>query len=276
MNNLYETLGVSKDASHDEIKKAYRKLANQHHPDKGGDQDKFKDISVAYDTLSDPKKRQEYDQQEMYQEHSHFGHGFGHGQHFDMHDLFRGHFSDLFNNSLRRNKDLNIQCTISFLDSFLGKQLDANFTLPSGRPQTVSIQIPAGVSHGTTIRYHQLGDDSIQGLPRGSLNVTVLVMPHPEFERRGNDIYKIIEITPIESMIGCTKQITTITGNTLTLQIRPGVETGTEFANSGGGFSDTQTNQIGNFVNIIKIKSVPVTNAEIVEQLKQIEKQLDL
>jgi curved DNA-binding protein len=270
MTNFYDTLGVSKDASQDDIKKAYRSLANKHHPDKGGNQDTFKDISVAYDTLSDPTKRSEYDHQDHYRGHHEFNHnGFGH---FNMHDIF----GDIFSNSMRRNKDLNIRCQISFLDSFTGKQLDANFTMPSGKQQTVSIQIPAGIESGATIRYNGLGDDSLPGIPRGNLNVTIVVTPDPLFERRGDDIYSIIEITPIEAMIGCTKQVQKLTGEQLSLHIRPGVETGTEYANNNGGFTNMHTHRSGRYVNIIKIKSVPVTDEYIVEELRKIKALLDM
>lgn len=270
MTDFYETLGVSKDASQDEIKKAYRKLANQYHPDKGGDQEKFKEISVAYDTLSDAQKRTEYDHQAHYHGH-HFNqhHGFN-SHHFNMHDIFGQQFGDIFGNSMRRNKDLNLHCQVTLRESFVGKQLDATFTLPSGKSQTVSIQVPAGVEHGTVIKYNGLGDDSIPNLQRGNLNVTVIVTPDPDFERRGFDLFKIVEITPIEAMIGCVKEITTITNELVSITIRPGVETGTEYAKAGGGFKNVHSSHVGRFVTLIKIKATPVTDPILIEQLTQI------
>ena len=192
MTDYYQTLGVSEGASPDEIKRAYRSLANKHHPDKGGDQAKFKDISVAYENLSDPQKKAEYDNQRMFgggqQFHFNTGSPFGGG--FDPFGG-QGPFGDIFahmrGQQMRRNRDLNIQCTVSFLDSFNGKQLEANYRLPSGRNQNVVINVPAGVTHGDTIRYSGLGDDSMPGAPRGNLNVTILVQPDPNYERRGDD-----------------------------------------------------------------------------------------
>lgn len=279
MTDYYSILGVSENASPDEIKKAYRKLANQHHPDKGGDQAKFKDISVAYDTLGDANKKAEYDQQRMHGGRQHHFHT-GNGGFQNFHDIFGGGFDpfghqsnpfgDIFGRQMRRNRDLNIQCQISLLDSFVGKQLEANFQLPSGRSQTVAINVPAGVIHGDTIRYAGLGDDTIPQMPRGNLNVTLIVMPDPNFERRGDDLYTTLDINPIEAMIGCRKTVQTITGSTMDLEIRPGVESGVEFASSGGGFTNVNSKQKGRFVTVVRIKGVTISDPAIIAQLKSI------
>jgi curved DNA-binding protein len=279
MTDYYQTLGVNENANPEEIKKAYRSLANKHHPDKGGDQAKFKDISVAYENLSDPQKKAEYDQQRMYgnmpgggtQFHFNTGNPFG--------DIFgnAGHpFGDIFAHmrgvhpGMRRNRDLNIQCSVSFLDSFQGKQLEANYRLPSGKNQTVVINVPAGVTHGDTIRYSGLGDDSIPGMPRGNLNVTILVQPDPNYERRGDDLYQNIEITPIEAMIGVKKKVKNLSGQVLDLDIRAGVDHGTEFASHGTGFPNVNTGYKGRFVSIIKIVTPAVTDPALVQQLKDL------
>ena len=282
MTDYYQTLGVSETASPEEIKKAYRKLANQHHPDKGGDQAKFKDISVAYDNLSDPQKKAEYDQQRMY----------GGGPHVQFHNegfdpfghMFTGGFGgagpfgDIFGHMRRgqqqRNRDLNIQCSVSFIDSYTGKQLEANYRLPSGRNQNVIINVPAGVTHGDTIRYQGLGDDSIAGAIRGNLNVTILVQPDPNYERHGDDLYTNIEITPIEAMIGCKKNVKTLSGSTLNLEIRPGSEDGARYEAAGNGFPNVNNGMKGRFVSIVKIKTPAVTDPSLIAQLQQLNAQI--
>jgi curved DNA-binding protein len=273
MTDYYQTLGVSENASPDEIKKAYRSLANKHHPDKGGDQARFKDISVAYENLSDPQKKAEYDQQRQFgngqQFHFHSGNPFGGGHPFG--DMFGGGhpFGDIFGGrGMRRNRDLNIQCQVSLVDSFHGKQLEANYQLPSGRSQTVVINLPAGISHGETIRYQGLGDDSVPGAPRGNLNVTIIVLPDPVYRRAGDDMYVTVNISPIEAMVGCTKSVRLITGSTLDLDIRPGIEDGAEFASHGNGFPNVNTGQRGRFVSVISIKTPAVTDPTLVQQLK--------
>jgi curved DNA-binding protein len=277
MTDYYQTLGVGENAGPDEIKKAYRSLANKHHPDKGGDQARFKDISVAYENLSDPQKKAEYDQQRQFggrqQFHFNTGNPFGGG--FDPFGG-GGPFGDIFANmrgghpGMRRNRDLNIQCQITLLDSFLGKQLEASFKLPSGRNQNVVINVPPGITHGDTIRYSGLGDDSVPQMPRGNLNVTVIVMPDPKFSRNGDDLYTTININPIEAMIGCRKSIKTINGSTVDLEIRAGVESGVEFASHGNGFPNVNTGVKGRFVSVVNIKTPIVTNPLLVEELKRL------
>ena len=274
MTDYYQTLGVSEQASPEEIKRAYRSLANKHHPDKGGDQAMFKNISVANDVLSDPQKRAEYDQQRRFPQGQQFHFNTGNNP---FGDIFGGAspFGDIFGHmhrqQVRRNRDLNIQCQITLLDSYLGKQLEAQFQLPSGRMQTVVINVPAGISHGETIRYSGLGDDSVQGVQRGDLNVTIIVTGDPNFERRGDDLYTNVEISPIEAMIGCRKNIKTISGQHIDLEIRPGVETGVEFASNGHGFTSVQTRQKGRFVAIVKIKARAITNPDLINRLRQLD-----
>ena len=283
MTDYYQTLGVSETASPDEIKKAYRKLANQHHPDKGGDQARFKDISVAYDNLSDPQKKAEYDNQRRFGGGPHvqfttegfdpFGHMFGQG--FGGGNPFGDIFGQMRGRQQQRNRDLNIQCSVSFIDSYNGKQLEANYRLPSGRNQNVVINVPAGVTHGDTIRYQGLGDDSIPGMPRGSLNVTILVHPDPNYERHGDDLYTNIEISPIEAMIGCKKTVNTLSGSTLNLEIRAGAEDGARYEAQGNGFPNVNTGMKGRFVSIVKIKTPAVTDPVIIERLQQLNAELN-
>jgi curved DNA-binding protein len=282
MTDYYQTLGVGEGASPDEIKKAYRSLANKHHPDKGGDQAKFKDISVAYENLSDPQKKAEYDNQRKYGGNDAGGFRFHTGNMNDFNDIFGqafgggSPFGDIFGrHQMRRNRDLNITCQISLLDSFVGKQLEANYQLPSGRPQTVVINIPPGIQNGETIRYQGLGDDSMPQAPRGHLNVTIIVMPDPVYDRRGDDLYTTLDINPIEAMIGCRKKIKLITGQTMDLDIRPGVDSGTEFASVGQGFSNPHTNNKGRFVTVINLRTPSVTNPNLVARLRQINNEIN-
>ena len=283
MTDYYQTLGIGETASPEEIKKAYRSLANRHHPDKGGDQAKFKDISVAYENLSDPQKRAEYDQQRQFgggqQFHFNTGNPFGGAHPFgDIFGQGGSPFGDIFGHmrgqQIRRNRDLNIQCTVSFVDSFHGKQLEANYQLPSGRNQNVAINVPAGIRHGDTIRYSGLGDDSFQGVPRGNLNVTILVQPDAIYRRQDDDVYMTVDITPIEAMIGCRKTIRTLTGQTMDLDIRPGVESGIEYASNGHGFVNVNIGNRGRFVSIINIKSTAITDPQLIERLRQLDAEI--
>ena len=185
-------------------------------------------------------------------------------------------FGDIFGAQRRvmRNRDLNIQCQISLLDSFLGKQLEANYKLPSGKSQTVVINLPEGVAHGDTIRYQGLGDDSNPNAPRGNLNVTIIVIPDQNFERRGDDLYTTVSIDPIEAMIGCRKQVLKINGLAMDLDLKPGVESGAEYASNGNGFKNPHSGKAGRFVTVVKIKTPVITNPTIIQKLKDIQQEI--
>ena len=283
MTDLYKTLGIDPTASQDEIKQAYRSLAMKHHPDRnGGNDSKFKDIQGAYATLSDQQKRAEYDQMRN-------GGGsqfrFTSSEGFDpFGDMFGGvppfggqhPFGDIFGRQrVRKNRDLNIQCQISLLDSYVGKQLEASYQLPSGRLQSVIINVPPGIEHGATIRYQGLGDDSHPQLQRGKLNVTILVMQDPKFRREGNDLYTHLDISPIEAMIGCRKSVVSINGQHIAIDVRPGVETGVEYAVLGHGFANVNNAMRGRLVAEIRIKTPEITDPALIEKLKLIDHEIN-
>jgi DnaJ-class molecular chaperone len=271
--DYYQILGVNENASQDEIKKAYKKLAMKNHPDRGGDTKKFQEISQAYDTLGDEQKRQQYDAQQNnpfinirsggngFQDlndiMSHFG--FGHG--------FSGFHA---HSNARKNRDLTIRVTVSFKQSYLGTQLEAKYNLPSGKNQTVVVDIPPGVQSGQVIRYGGLGDDSIPSMPRGNLNVTVIVEADTKWDRRGNDLFTVFSITALEAMIGCIKEVQCLDGNVMPLKIRPGVKHGTEFASAGRGFRDINTGRPGNLIIVLSIDIPAVTDRQTVQELEAI------
>lgn len=278
--DYYQTLGVTKTASQDEIKKAYRKLAMKYHPDKGGDEQKFKEISVAYDTLSDPQKRSQYDQMMMGGPRVQFNNM---GDFADLNDLFGGMFNTHFGPGFasfnqqrqRRNRDLNIRCSISFKDSFTGKELEASYPLPNGKRETVVINVPPGIETGQTMQYRGLGDHSFPDMPRGNLNVTVIVSPDPKFSRRGDDICTVVEIDAIEAMIGCVKEVETIDNKRLQIKIRSGIEHGGEYSATGMGFQNPRMRRTGNFIIVVAVKVPVISDDKLKQKLLDIKNELD-
>lgn len=274
--DYYQILGINEGASAEDIKKAYKKLAMKNHPDRGGDTKKFQEISQAYDTLSDQNKRADYDAQRNGFNPFAGTQGMGGGFH-DINDIFRFHFGQGFagfgghpHHQQRRNRDLTIRVSITLKQSYTGTQLEAKYNTPTGKSQTVAVDIPAGVSSGQTIRYPNLGDDSIPNLPRGNLNVQVVVEHDPEYERRGNDLWTYMNISALEAMIGCIKNVKCLDGTTLNLSVRAGTEHGTDFCASGKGFKDLNTGQLGNFFISVKIIIPAVTDVQLVSELQSL------
>ena len=216
MKNYYDALGVGETASDNEIKSAFRKLAAQHHPDKGGDANKFKEINEAYDTLKNTKKRQEYDTMRKYGERSfQSGEGFS----FNMNDMFdEDVFQDFFSsfgfsprgrgstrvyrNWPRANQSVNIRISLSIREVYQACEKNISVRLPSGRDEIVNIKIPAGVQNGVVFKYRGLGDDSNKELPRGDLLVNVQVLDSDGFTRKGNDLWTEKTITCFEALRG--------------------------------------------------------------------------
>lgn len=266
MEDYYQILGVNSSSSQEEIKKAYRSAAMKHHPDRGGNQDLFKKINNAYETLGDPNKRAEYDTMKNGGSQFRFT-----SSDFNFEDVFTNFnpFETMFRRT-KRNKDLNIHCQITLLDSYQGKQIEANFKIPSGKDQNIVIDIPAGIEHGATIRYQGLGDDSIPNVPRGNLNVTIMILPNNDFRREADDLVTTIEINPIEAMIGCVKEIKQINGKIKSITINPGAETDIEYAIANEGFTNLHTRQKGKFIGRIKIKTPKYIDKTLLEKLKQL------
>lgn len=244
MTDYYSTLGVSKTANPEEIKRAYRKLAAQHHPDRGGDKERFQEIQAAYDTLSDPEKKAQYDNpQPQFQFHQG-------GVPPGFEDIFSafngGPFGDIFGRRTyrQRNRNLSLQTTIDLVDAFNGKELIANITLPNGKEQTLQIKIPPGIQDGTTLRLAGMGDDSIPGAPRGDLHLTVSVAPHMLFRRQGDDLIRTITINCIDAMLGKTLRITTIDNKNLDVNLAPGTQHGTVLSINGYGMPYIQDNRM--------------------------------
>ena len=183
MNDYYKTLGVSEDASNDQIKKAFKKIAKKEHPDRGGNEKVFKEANEAYDTLKDTKKRHEYDSLRKYG-------GSGQGQGFNFRgnhpffndDIFEDFFSGFefgnrnphvrtrtFRNRQRGNSSVNVRMAVSIKEAMNSQEKTISYKLPSGLEEFATVKIPAGVQHGVTFKYRGMGDNSIKNMPRGDL-----------------------------------------------------------------------------------------------------------
>ena len=153
--NYYSTLGVSSNATPQEIKKAYKKASMQHHPDRGGDSNEFVKIQEAYETLRDPAKKQQYDNPQPQQHHP-FGQQPG-----SFEDMFGAAFGFGRQPTRQiRNRDVNIEYGLTFEELFIGKTVNIQYRLPSGRIEILDAAVPPGVKQGDQVRFAGKGDDS--------------------------------------------------------------------------------------------------------------------
>jgi DnaJ-class molecular chaperone len=276
----YKTLGVSETATPEELKKVYRKLAKKYHPDvTGGDKAKesrFKEISQAYDVLSDEKKRQEYDQQRRNPfagagapgaggpDFSGFG-GFpgfgGRGRRpggasaggrggIDIEDMLRGFGVNMgdegggpFSRGGARTVDprgADVQATleISFVEAALGTEKQVVLEPGTAGERKLTMRIPAGVDHEETIRLSGQGRPGVNGGPAGNLLIKIQVQPHPRFRRKGPDLEVEIPIHIDEAVLGGTIEVPTLEATKATVKIPPGTSSGTLLRLRGKGAGD--------------------------------------
>lgn len=250
--DYYTILGVSENASEADIKKAYRELAKKYHPDKHkGDkasETRFKEISEAYATLNDPKKRAQYDQMRR------FGSGFaGEGQKYNFEDLgnifsgsFRGRrsagggFSDLFSELFggssgfssqpRKGQDIYADLTVPF-DAAVngGKQAI------SVHGHTLNVNIPAGAEDGKKIRLRGQGESGVNRGTPGDLIITIHLLPHPYFKRKGADIYSNASLNIVQASLGARIAVQTYDKGMVHLKIPAGTQNGKLFKLKGMG-----------------------------------------
>jgi curved DNA-binding protein len=255
----YQTLGVSKTATPDEIKKAYRKLASQHHPDKGGDTAMFQKIQIAYDTLSDPEKRQQYDN--PLPQGNPFGGFPGGGFNFngDINDLF----GQMFNQHHRRNPNIphtfRTQISITLEQAYHGDTQNLKLQTPHGN-HAINIQIPKGVTHGAQMRYENV-------IPQAMLMVEFQIQNHLKFERRGNDLYCNYMVSVLDLIVGTEIEFNTISGKTLMVKIPPKTQPHMHLKIAGEGMPINSTLLYGDQIILLKPIIPDIIDSEITDSI---------
>ncbi len=263
-----DTLGVSENASLEEIKKAYRKLANQHHPDKGGDTNKFQQIQSAYETLGDDNRRAQYDTERRGGGGFRFtvnGHDMGSGMPHEMEEMLRNfgfafghgfaHQGDPFNvfRQPRKNKDLQIELIVSLASTLAEQTKIINVKTSTGDTYPVEVKIPRGVRPGSTVKYSGLGDNFFASLPRGDLYVKVNIEANTEFGVDNLDLHRTVEIDCVKAMVGSTISVTGLDGKRFDLHIPPGTQPDTRFRLAEQGLYAMNQNIRGNLLINVKI-----------------------
>lgn len=228
----YKTLGVAKNATPDDIKKAYRRLAAIHHPDKGGDTAEFQKVQLAYEILSDPEKKQQYDNPNPFGQGMPGGgfnmHGFPGGFSFHMNgmninDLFGTMFGDGFAKGPQfrpQQPSYRTIVNVTLEQVYEGTEQVLQLNDHTG-PKVIKIQVPRGVENGATVRYDNLIKDSI-------LLVEFRVQPHPNFEREGPHLFSIHEINILDLIVGSSFKFKTISGKLVDVTVPPKSQPGSK------------------------------------------------
>jgi curved DNA-binding protein len=277
--SLYETLDVSENASADEIKKAYRKLARKYHPDINKDpeaQDKFKEINAAYEVLSDPQKKKQYDQfgDQMFGGQNFHDFARGQGADIDLDELLRamfgsgasggsfGGFGSSFGGfgTQQMNLDLQTKITIPFMISILGGKHSLNIN-----SQSFDIKIPAGIKDGETLRVRGKGKRFKDQV--GDLLVKVQISLSSEYERRDNDLYKKFNLPLKEALFGGKISIETPEGD-VTLKVPQNTKNGQKFRLKGKGVVDRKSSLRGDLYLMSNIILPDVTTLD--DELKKV------
>ena len=284
--DFYAILGVGKNASNDEIKKKYRTLARELHPDKTkGDlalEEKFKAVSEAYDILSDSKKRAEYDEARSLFERGGFRAPQG-GQNFqggDFGDIFGGGnpqdiFSTLFGGGARRGprkgQDLQTESTINFKEAAFGTTLELRLSTDGGPAQSITARVPAGINDGAKIRVRGKGSPGEAG--PGDLFILLHVKPHAIFSRKGENILLTLPVTFTEAALGADIKVPTLKGEEVTVRIAPGTPNGRTLRVKGRGITKGSTT--GDLLVTIEVQVPQKVDGKALDALKKFAEETD-
>ncbi len=294
--DYYEVLGVPKDASQDDVRKAFRKLARKYHPDVAEDkstaEDKFKEINEAYEVLGDAEKRAKYDQlgadwnqpgpsgpTEGWRQAEPAGDA-GNWQHFEgtgFSDFFEnyfggraaggqsGHFHQAgrrpADSAPRRGRDIESEILVSLHEAMHGAERLLAIQTPQGERQEVTIRIPKGVTDGKLIRAAGLGNPGLNGGEPGDLFLRVRLERHPDYRVAGHDLYYDLRIAPWEGILGATVPVRTPHGESK-IRIPAGTENGTEFRLAGKGLPKGKSGGFGDLFAVANVVSPTSTGEE--------------
>ena len=289
--DYYKILGVSRAATADEIKKAFRKLARTHHPDAGGDEQKFKEINEAYEVLSDDKKRQMYDQYGTANENQipqGWGDIFGGGFFGGGSGGFSGGWAEILESLRRgeggfggdwgfggfggqpratRGQDMNVTLNVTFEEAFEGAEKRVTVRIPGkSEADTLTVKIPAGAVDGGRLRFKGKGGLGENGGEAGDLLVTTKIAAHPYYSRDKADVVVNLPVTVAEAALGAQIVVPAPDGTKVRVKVPEGTQNETILTIRGKGAPDVQKK--GAFGDL-KIKVTVSTPVNMNEKQKQ-------
>jgi len=274
--DYYSILGVPKNATPEQIKKAYRQKAKEYHPDKpNGNAEQFKRINEAYDTLKDPTKRQQYDNPQPNFNTSHM----------NQSPFSTGGVEDIFSSMFRqphmrprqpKNNDITVAADVDLADVISGKDLIISYRLGSGRNETVEVTIPPGAKNGDAVKFQNLGDDSNPRFPRGDLVVRIRVRKHKTFQREGNNLITTYTADIFDLILGTIIIIEPPDGRKVRLTIPKGTRPGQTFSIPQYGLPDLNTRQKGHLYVKIEASIPSIRDPKILARLQELRDEINL
>lgn len=267
MRDPYEVLGVSRNATHDEIKAAYRSLAKKYHPDLNPDgEERFKEVTAAYDALSNPHP-------DKPQPHAHQRHTWNHNGFQDMNGVFSDIFNEMFRQQQqqRRNSDVGVRIAITLEQAFRGCEIEV--AVPKPERPVYRIQVPRSIRTGQRIRIPRAGMCEDPNLAPGDVYVTVVVQPHGTFDPHGFLLSTNVQINALEAMVGTTVKLTGIDGAEIVVPIPAGTQFGGQIVVQGQGMFVPDSNP--DFRDDLVINVMVVIPSELTEADAPLVKQLN-
>lgn len=260
----YSILGVSRDASQEEIKKAYRKLAMTHHPDKGGNPTEFQKLNDAYEVLGDASKRQQYDNPAAHVQNPFNGGFHFHQNNVDLGDLFHQIFGGRQGVSpgFNQKQIFRTQVAISLVDVYNSKEHSLQLSTPTG-VKIINVKVPAGIEHGDQVRYENVIDN-------GTLIIGFHIMPDLRFDRNGNDLYCNLPISVLDLIIGTKVKFTSIAGKTIEVTIPPNTQPSQQIRLPGLGMPiKNSPNIYGDQILLLKPYLPDNIASDVIESIKR-------
>lgn len=289
---LYEVLGINEKASQDDIKRAYRRLAMMYHPDrvpeaeKATAEAKFKEVKDAYETLSDPQKRQDYDDRQT----ASFVYKKGSWQNNPQKEDWARKFEEAMRDYYAKkpdfdgwdeaekyeydyevNDDVNVDQEITLEQAFTGCDIKVSHR-SGGWLRTILVAVPAGIEHGQKLRSKGGGERSYPDEKPGDLYVHIKIKPKDGWERKGVDLYQTVDVNVLDLVVGGSVSVQTIEGTTLEVEIRAGTATTAVIRIPGRGMPKLHDGKRGDMFLVINpiVKAAPEEAKTLVDQIKNL------